>query len=44
VTAISRGSQKITLSTPKGKVHTDKVVFATNAWSYSFLKLKSKQI
>jgi glycine/D-amino acid oxidase-like deaminating enzyme len=43
VTEVSRGSQKITLLTPKGKVRADKVVFATNAWSHFFPKLKSKQ-
>jgi glycine/D-amino acid oxidase-like deaminating enzyme len=44
VTKVFRGPQKITLSTPKGKIHADKVVFATNAWSHFFPKLKSKQI
>lgn len=44
VTEVSRGTQKITLSTPKGKVRADKLVFATNAWSHFFPKLKSKQI
>jgi glycine/D-amino acid oxidase-like deaminating enzyme len=44
VTEVSRGPQKITLSTPNGKVRADKVVFATNAWSHFFPKLKSKQI
>ena len=44
VTEVSRGTQKITLSTPNGKVRADKVVFATNAWSHFFPKLKRKQI
>jgi glycine/D-amino acid oxidase-like deaminating enzyme len=44
VTEVSRGPQKITLLTPKGKVLADKVVFATNAWSHFFPKLKSKQV
>ena len=44
VTEVSRGPQKITLSTPNGKIRADKVVFATNAWSHFFPKLKSKQI
>jgi glycine/D-amino acid oxidase-like deaminating enzyme len=44
VTEFSRGPQKITLQTPKGKVQAEKVVFATNAWSHFFPKLKSKQL
>ena len=44
VTEVSRGPQKIMLSTPEGKVRAEKVVFATNAWSHFFTKLKSKQI
>ena len=44
VTEVSRGPQKITLSTPKAKIRADKAVFATNAWSHFFPKLKSKQI
>jgi glycine/D-amino acid oxidase-like deaminating enzyme len=44
VTEVSRGPQKITLLTAKGKVRADKAVFATNAWSHFFPKLKSKQI
>ncbi|MBW2432115.1 MAG: FAD-dependent oxidoreductase, partial [Deltaproteobacteria bacterium] len=44
VTEVSRGPQKIMLSTPEGKVRAEKVVFATNAWSHFFPKLKSKQI
>jgi glycine/D-amino acid oxidase-like deaminating enzyme len=44
VLEISRGSQKITLSTPSGKVRAEKVVFATNAWSHFFPELKRKQL
>jgi glycine/D-amino acid oxidase-like deaminating enzyme len=44
VTEVSKGPQKITLATPKGQVRADKVVFATNAWSHFFPKLRSKQI
>ena len=44
VTEVSRGTQKITLLTPKGKVHADKLVFATNAWSHFFPKMKNKQL
>jgi glycine/D-amino acid oxidase-like deaminating enzyme len=44
VTEVSRGPQKITLSTPEGKIRADKVVFATNAWSHFFPGLKRKQI
>lgn len=44
VSEISRDAQKVTLATPNGKVHANKVVVATNAWSHFFPELKTKQI
>ncbi|MFH1136896.1 MAG: FAD-dependent oxidoreductase [Pseudomonadota bacterium] len=44
VTEVKRGPHKITLITPGGQVKADKVVFAANAWSHFFPKLKNKQL
>jgi len=44
VTEVKRGPKALHLSTPKGTVTSDKVVFATNAWSHFFPKLRSKQV
>ncbi len=44
VTEIIRHPANITLLTPLGQITAEKVVFATNAWSHFFPKLKNKQI
>jgi glycine/D-amino acid oxidase-like deaminating enzyme len=44
VTDISKGSGKVLLDTPGGRVRADKVVMATNAWSHFFPGLRRKQI
>ena len=44
VMEVKREPKHITLFTPEGIVKSKKVVFATNAWSHFFPKLKSKQL
>ncbi len=44
VTDVNRGHTHISLSTPGGTVKTKKLVFATNAWSHFFPKLKNRQV
>jgi len=44
VTEVKRDPKDITLSTPAGSVASEKVVFATNAWSHFFPHLKGKQL
>lgn len=43
VTEIQRGA-KFTLQTPGGRVHADKIVFATNAYSHLIPQLRSRQV
>jgi glycine/D-amino acid oxidase-like deaminating enzyme len=40
---VKRG-ERFSLSTPKGKVIADRIVFATNAWSHLIPKIRRKQI
>ncbi len=44
VTQVERGAKRLSLRTPGGTVTAEKMVFATNAWSHFFPKLKSKQL
>ena len=44
VAEIARENGKLRLDTPNGKVRTDKIVMATNAWSHFFKELKRKQV
>ena len=41
---VRRAGSATVLTTPRGRVRADKVVFATNAWTRQFEDLRSKQI
>ncbi len=43
VTRVTRG-ERFRLETPRGAVTADRVVFATNAWSFQFPELRRKQV
>lgn len=44
VTQVKRGAKKLSLMTPAGVVTSEKMVFATNAWSHFFPKMANKQL
>ena len=44
VIEIARDSGRVRLDTLRGRVHADKVVLATNAWSHFFPHTKRKQV
>jgi glycine/D-amino acid oxidase-like deaminating enzyme len=44
VSTVAREGATTTLTTPGGRVRAAKVVFATNAWSWQFAPLASKQV